>query len=421
MTTIKNCGIYAENNNTADVCRSYVTADGIKLGRWLHSQKTFYKSGELNKVKIQKLEAVGVNWPVGYEDRFLYAFSKLEEYYRLHNNSNCAYSYVTEDGFQLGQWCIRIRKMYKDGKLDADIIEKLNRLSFVWDIFEYKWENGYKHACEYYMKHGSINVTFDCKCDDGFPLGNWIIVQKKNYNAGIPALTQERIERLNQLNIRWPEKQDVKLANFINSYKKYVEENNSTDIRDSYIDCDGIRLGAWVHAQRKLYWNNKLSDQRIKLLKEFQFDFGEPKSYWKKMYNVAKKYYMENGHLYIKGSYMGISCEAMKVWTLKQLNEYRADDHGKLTEEQVRLLEEIKIWNRTSFEYRWLIGYQESIKYYEKNGNLSVKTKYKTDEGYALGTWISMQKSRKKQNKLSHEQIEKLEKLGICWYTELDE
>ena len=69
----------------------------------------------------------------------------------------------------------------------------------------------------------------------------------------------------------------------------------------------------------------------------------------------------------------------------------------------------------------WLIGYQESIKYYEKNGNLSVKTKYKTDEGYALGTWISMQKSRKKQNKLSHEQIEKLEKLGICWYTELDE
>lgn len=118
---------------------------------------------------------------------------------------------------------------------------------------------------------------------------------------------------------------------------------------------------------------------------------------------------------------MGISCEAMKVWTLKQLNEYRADDHGKLTEEQVRLLEEIKIWNRTSFEYRWLIGYQESIKYYEKNGNLSVKTKYKTDEGYALGTWISMQKSRKKQNKLSHEQIEKLEKLGICWYTELDE
>ena len=78
------------NNNTADVCRSYVTADGIKLGRWLHSQKTLYKSGELNKVKIQKLEAVGVNWPVGYEDRFLYAFSKLEEYYRLHNNSNCA-------------------------------------------------------------------------------------------------------------------------------------------------------------------------------------------------------------------------------------------------------------------------------------------------------------------------------------------
>ena len=42
--------------------RADTEIDGVKIGRWLYSQKNAYKKGCLSKEKILKLEDIGIVW-----------------------------------------------------------------------------------------------------------------------------------------------------------------------------------------------------------------------------------------------------------------------------------------------------------------------------------------------------------------------
>ena len=52
--------------------------------------------------------------------------------------------------------------------------------------------------------------------------------------------------------------------------------------------------------------------------------------------------------------------------------------------------------------------------YKEKNGNCDVPQRYEDDPG--LGVWCGNQRPRKRTDKLSPEKIQRLDKLGFCWY-----
>lgn len=66
----------------------------------------------------------------------------------------------------------------------------------------------------------------------------------------------------------------------------------------------------------------------------------------------------------------------------------------------------------------WDTMYEYAEEYYNKHGNLQVPFKYKTVEGYSLGTWLHTQ--RKVYNGeqfgiLGEDRIEKLERIGMIW------
>ena len=66
----------------------------------------------------------------------------------------------------------------------------------------------------------------------------------------------------------------------------------------------------------------------------------------------------------------------------------------------------------------WDIYYASAKQYYKENGNLEVPARYITEEGYALGSWLSNQKAIRKGTvvgKLTEDQIKKLDDIGMIW------
>ena len=71
----------------------------------------------------------------------------------------------------------------------------------------------------------------------------------------------------------------------------------------------------------------------------------------------------------------------------------------------------------------WDYMYEEAKKYYEQNGNLEIPKRYKTPDGYSLGTWILTQKrvyNGLVGGILTQERIYKLNKIGMIWESHRD-
>ncbi len=66
----------------------------------------------------------------------------------------------------------------------------------------------------------------------------------------------------------------------------------------------------------------------------------------------------------------------------------------------------------------WDYMFAEAKKYYELNGNLEVPKRYKTDEGYSLGSWLMTQRKVRRGEQfgiLGEDRIKKLDSIGMVW------
>lgn len=76
-----------------------------------------------------------------------------------------------------------------------------------------------------------------------------------------------------------------------------------------------------------------------------------------------------------------------------------------------------------SLTANWDLMYEKAKSYYEANGDLMIPAKYITEDGCALGNWLSAQRKAyagKTDKQLTQVQISKLEAIGIVWTNHLD-
>jgi hypothetical protein len=91
----------------------------------------------------------------------------------------------------LGGWVSVQRR--NEAKLSPERLAKLER--FVWDALDAFWDEGFTHLQQYVAEHGHAKVPATHKVD-GFRLGQWVGVQRKNKDQLSP-------ERLAKLESRW--------------------------------------------------------------------------------------------------------------------------------------------------------------------------------------------------------------------------
>lgn len=64
-------------------------------------------------------------------------------------------------------------------------------------------------------------------------------------------------------------------------------------------------------------------------------------------------------------------------------------------------------------EALWECGYAHALEYVRENGNLNVPPHYVCEDGYKLKGWLINQGTRYKTGRMSEEQKERLEAIGM--------
>ena len=196
-----------------------------------------------------------------------------------------------------------------------DIFSKIdNCLSLSWDDY-------YELAAQYYKEHGNLLVPVNYS-KNGMNLGYWIIDQRKTMKGQGHRrnLTEEQIEKLDAIGMVW-DKYKEQWDETYASAKAFYEENGSLDVlRD--IKIDGKNIYQWLGDQIKSYNKGTLSEEKTQLLEQIGVVWNKNEARWQEMYDLAKKYYEENGSL------LSITDANLRNWIQVQRQAYKGIERG---------------------------------------------------------------------------------------------
>ncbi len=116
---------FVRQHNTARVPKNFVSADGFRLGAWVHTQRWKYNAKSLPSDLADRLSSLkGWTWDPTRDD-WEKALVLLREF--VEQNSHCNVPAVYEvNGFGLGNWVSKQREYYRDGTLAAERVAALN-------------------------------------------------------------------------------------------------------------------------------------------------------------------------------------------------------------------------------------------------------------------------------------------------------
>ena len=171
---------------------------------------------------------------------------------------------------------------------------------------------------------------------------------------------KKQIEQLKQAKKRLQKKHEEKWNRNYKLAKAYYEHYGNLEISQSFktingyeYDENGVLLGIWIVNQRTTYnghGNGKITEEQIKLLKRIgmRFETKNIEEEWNKKYELAKDYYEHHGDLEVPAKFKtknGYEYDengiALGSWISHQRNAYKGQGRNRITEEQIKLLNQI--------------------------------------------------------------------------------
>ena len=317
------------------------------------------------------------------KESWMYKYSLAKVYFEHHGNLEIPYHYktlngyeYTEEGIALGIWITNQRQAYKgqvSNKITENQIQLLEEIGMRFETRDNneEWNRKYKLAKAYFEHHGNLKTPRDYKTfngyeytEEGIALGMWIKNQRQAYKGqGSNKITENQIQLLEKIGMRF--ETNYKEEEWNKKYglaKAYFEHHGNLEIPCSYKTLngyeyaeEGIALGAWLNTQRQTYkgqGSNKITEEQIKLLEEIgmRFETRDNNEEWNKKYKLAKAYFEHHGNLEIPIDYKTLNGYeyteegiALGRWITNQRQTYKGQNTCKITETQIKLLEEIRI------------------------------------------------------------------------------
>ena len=200
---------YHRENGHLEVPADYVDENGIRLGAWLCSVRSWRKGqnkrASLTEEQVARLDALGMNWAGRHNTSWETAYAEARKYQQVHGNLNVPSGYVTDNGIRLGRWIRSQREAYGTTLSDARK-QKLNVLGMIWQP-EDPWNAKFRLVEQYYADHGHTNMPADYVVE-GVWLRRWLSEQKARLNGRptgrnktVKALTTEQASLLASVGI----------------------------------------------------------------------------------------------------------------------------------------------------------------------------------------------------------------------------
>ena len=300
--------------------------------------------------------------------------------------------------------------IYDEVKDCRELFSRLN------DVLTVSWQTMFELAKKYYSENGDLEVPARFITNDGYSLGHWIYNQRavrKGQQTG--NLSEEQIEKLNSIGMRWDLYTDYSWEKNFNAAKDYYEKNGHLDVPSRFVTRDGLPLGAWLSSLRT--WESSgihpkyLSAERKKQLESIGMIWSKLDYYWEQNFSEALRYYRKNGDLIVPSNFVTDNGVRLGSWIFRQRKLHSGSCKGTpLTAEQTARLNSIgMVWEP---EDPWLMSFNLVKGYYKEHGNINISQSTVVN-GVWLGKWIAEQKKRLKSGKHSDKQREYLNKLPL--------
>jgi superfamily II DNA or RNA helicase len=471
--------VYAKQEGHARVTDGYKTEDGFKLGNWVLNQRGNKRNSKLNTDQIKRLEELPKwSWDISH-DIWSEGFSGLVQFAEQEGHTRIPGDFITDDGFKLGQWVSTLRRNKQDNKLNTDQIKRLEELpKWSWNLFADSWSDTYSYLLKFVQQNGHSRVPQRFKTEDGLSLGQWISVQRRKkeiltpdqikglealpgwswnphldnweegflsltqfveqngharvpnrfktdegFNLGLWAIALRRSKKYNKLcsdlimkletlpHWSWDVQIDDWEEGFL-SLTQFVEQEGHSRVPKVFKTEEGFKLGEWVSGQRKQKKKNKLNPDRIKRLEALsKWSWNMFSDSWETGFTNLIQFIEQNGHARVPGRFKSEDGFNLGKW-VSSLRKRK----GLLTLDKVRRLEELPKWSWNLFMDAWEEGFSYLIQFVENEGHARVPTKFKAEDGYNLGQWVSDRRRKKSKEKFTQDQIKKLEALeGWVW------
>jgi superfamily II DNA or RNA helicase len=383
------------------VLQTFQTSEGYKLGSWVSNQRT--KKDTIDADRRQRLEALprwswdtlSDAWEEGFE--YLKAFAAREGHCRVPS------AHKASSGYKLGSWVSNQRT--KKDTVDADRRQRLEALPrWSWDTLSDAWEEGFEYLKAFAAREGHCRVKDRETTEDGYRLGTWVVTQRSRRDS-MPVDRRDRLERLPSW--IWDVSSSLWEEGF-EHLKAFAEREGHCRVKDTYKSEDDYRLGAWVVRQRSGR-DSMAADRRDRLegLRGWIWDVFS--SSWDEGFEHLSAFSDREHHCLVPQQYTSDDGYKLGSWVSQQRSTKET-----IGVERRQRLEALPRWTWDAVTESWNIGFDHLKAYAEREGHCRVKDKYKTEDGYLLGRWISFQ--RRQKDKMNLDRRNRLESLpGWHW------
>ena len=405
---------YFRENGSLKMPVGYVDKNGIRLGAWLNNLRRNRINGCLNLTdeQVARLDEIGMCWEQTFAKKWETGFEKAREYYLQNQSLDVPTTYITEDGFKLGDWIADQREKFRQHKMKQERIDRLNSIKMIWQK-EDPWEVRFALAEEYFKEHHDLNLPAVYNVN-GICLSKWVNEQKQAYRGNRKQkLTDEQIRRLESIGIDWRNSDEIAWEKRYNAVKCYFDSHGNIDIPCDLVLSDGKKLGNWIKIQRKKYREKVLTGEQVKMLDEIGmvWQLDDP---WEVGFVHAEEYFKEFANLNIPKNYVCSDGYRLGGWISNQRNIYsHPTKYSKLTPEQKKRLDFIgMIWNVA--DDRFYAAIEDCKAFYAEHKHLRVPNDLIGEKsGVKLSSWIYDCRRRLKQGKFSADKIAELNKAHI--------
>ena len=367
------------------------------------------------------LDGIGENWFGRYGQLVAYK----EEY------GNCDIPARWPKSQKLATWVVDQRVRKRDGNLEQEKIELLDRLSFNWNPRETNWRGIYLELVKFQKRCGHCRVPQNRK--ENNPLAHWVRTQRIDYVNG--ELHGDRIALLEKIGFEWKVDRatwEERFADLLAFKDRFGHTRVYAKWKENRI------LGGWVGRQRCQHRKKKLPHEYVQRLNSIGFDWDgrvaakvtekawkDPDKHWLEVFERFRAHVATPGVCVI--TVVDEETKKLNRWMHSQRQVHKK---GELSEARVKALDGIGFtWRHKARgtgvrkntvstpepprARTWDEMFVELMDFFKLQGHCNVPEDWSAQPG--LAWWAAEQRRAKRQNRLVPEQISRMDEIGFAW------
>jgi hypothetical protein len=362
-----------------------------------------------NAVQAQVVERLGEDWDYFYGLLLAWKKTSDEEFPRIDEVFRRA---------ELGRWVDRQRSAYKKGLLARGRVEKLESIpGWTWDFTDWLWDRGWREL-KSFVEHNSHSLVPDrYVTNNGYKLGAFVKSKRRQYDEG--RLPQARALSLEALP-RWSWQPNIDQWEI--EYEKVRGKAKNSDLLVA-LEQSGSVHRVWLMTQKSRYSamtgrstarHKSLTKDQIKKLEALPgWSWNRRRDSWLAHFVALVAYKDANKGELPPSTNKTLEFRGLRIvsWMIKQRSRVDVREEWQLKMLRKKLPELLE----SPFEKRWNLAFGKLKEFVRDTGAPYIPQKIRW-KGFALGGWVSNQRTKYREKKLTIEQVRLLQSIkGWTW------